>query len=99
MPQNASWALQKAIFEALDQNAALTALMGAGKIFDDVPQGTPFPYLTMAQSSVRDWSTSTQTGSEHILTLHIWSKGAGRQEIQAIAQAIHDILHDAALTL
>ncbi len=99
MPQNASRALQKAIFEALLADTALTALLGAGKIFDDVPQGVSFPYLTIGQASTRDWSTSTEEGAEHILTLQVWSKAAGRKTIQAIIQAVHDILHNAALTL
>jgi hypothetical protein len=99
MPQNASWALQKAIYQALANEAVLTALLGAGKIFDDVPQGASFPYLTIGQATARDWSTATEEGCEHILTLQAWSKDAGRKGIAAIMQAVHDILHGAPLAL
>ncbi len=99
MPQNASWALQKAIFQTLEADAALTALLGAGKIFDDVPQGAAFPYLTIGQSTARDWSTSSEAGFEHNLTLHVWSKSHGRKQVQETLGAIHDVLHDANLTL
>jgi len=99
MPQNASWALQKAIYQALMGDVVLNALLGMGKIFDDVPQGEALPYITIGQATAHDWSTATDEGLEHILTLQVWSKNSGRKGIQAIMQALHDILHDAVLPL
>jgi len=99
MPQNASRALQKAIFAALSNDPVLTGLLGAGKVFDDVPQRASFPYLTIGQATLRDWSTATEEGEEHMLTLQIWSNEAGHKTLQAAVQAIHDLLHNATLTL
>ena len=70
--------LQKAVFAALGGDAALLALMGAGKIIDHAPANVPFPYISFGRASVFDWSTSTETGSEHLLTLHVWSKAKGQ---------------------
>ena len=38
-----AWSLQQSVFAALTADAALTALLGAGRIFDDVPQGSAAP--------------------------------------------------------
>ncbi len=50
-------------------------------------------------TSELDWSTGSDRGGEHILTLHIWSRAAGRHEVDAIASVIRDELHDQVLTL
>ncbi|MGE3064761.1 MAG: DUF3168 domain-containing protein [Hyphomicrobiaceae bacterium] len=95
---SAAWPLQKAVFAALAADAALSGLVG-DRIYDDVPQSTAFPYLAFAQVQARDWSTGTETGEEHVLLLHVWSRAAGRGEAHAVVAAIRDVLHDAALTL
>lgn len=96
---SASWALQQAIFARLTADPALLALLGAPRVYDDVPQGADFPYLTLGQSVVRDWSTGSDDGNEHILTLHAWSKANGKREALEILGSVRSALHDAALTL
>jgi hypothetical protein len=99
MTQSASWALQKGIYQKLAADTTLTELMGGVHIYDDVPQGTAYPYLTLGQSVVRDWSTATEKGQEHVLTLHVWSSAAGRKQAKQIIQAIDEALHDVDLVL
>ena len=72
--------LQKAVFEALAADAALTALLGGGKIYDHAPANVTFPYLTFGRTSIFDWSTGTESGTEQLFTLHIWSKAKGKKE-------------------
>lgn len=96
---SSAWSLQQAVFAALGADAALTALIGASRIYDDVPQGTPFPYLTFGQSTARDWSTGTEEGSEHVLTLHVWSQSKGKKQAHEIMNAVRAVLHDQPLTL
>ena len=96
---SASWALQQAVFAALAEDAALLALLGGPRIYDDVPQGTAFPYVTFALSQVRDWSTSTEAGAEHTLTLHVWSQAKGRKETHEIMSALGSALHEQPLSL
>ena len=97
---SASLSLQSAIFAALSANTDLTAATGgAARVFDDVPPGTPYPYVTFGQAIERDWSASATDGREHTVTLHVWSRAAGRREALAIAALIRATLHDAALTL
>ena len=94
---NASWELQKTLYGTLSNDASLSVLLSGAKIYDDVPQGTPFPYVTIGESTVRDWSTGSDTGLEHILTLHVWSQSKGRKEVQEIMDVLRTLLHEAAL--
>jgi len=92
--ENANWELQKSLHSALVNDTALTSLLSGAKIYDDVPQGTPFPYVTIGESTVRDWSTGSEAGSEHILTLHVWSRAKGRKQVHEIIDVMTAKLHD-----
>ena len=70
---------------------------GAARVFDAVPPGTPYPYVTLGQTIERDWSTGTEDGREHTFTLHVWSRAAGRREVHVCASLIRSALHLAAL--
>ena len=97
---SASLALQSAIYAVLTANADLIAATGATpRIYDDVPPGTAYPYVTFGQAIERDWSTGTEAGREHTVTLHVWSRASGRREVHQIGAIIRAALHDAALTL
>ena len=91
--------LQKAVFEALGADAAVTALLGAGKIYDHAPANVAFPYITFGRTSIFDWSTGTESGTEQLFTLHVWSKTKGKKETLAIMEAAKTLLDDAALEL
>ena len=91
--------LQKSIFSALTSSPAVTGLLGGAHVFDDVPSGAAYPYLTIGESAARDWSTGTEPGDEHILTLHVWSRAAGRMEAHEIMGAVRAALHDVPLTV
>ena len=96
---SAAWSLQKAVFAALAADAPLIALLGAARIYDDVPQSADFPYLTFGQSTARDWSTASEDGSEHTITLNVWSQAKGRNEVHEIMAAARSALHGQPLTL
>ncbi|MCH9806765.1 MAG: DUF3168 domain-containing protein [Alphaproteobacteria bacterium] len=96
---SSSWALQKAVFAALTGDTSLISAIGAGKVFDDVPRTAEFPYVTFAQSQVRDWATGTDPGHEHVLTLHVWSRENGRREVHEVMDLLISALHEAHLNL
>jgi hypothetical protein len=96
---SAAFALQQAIFATLTNDDATVAAMGGARIYDDVPPRAVFPFLTFGQSSERDWSTGSDQGYEHTITLHAWSRGNGRKEAQAVIAAARDALYDRGLTL
>lgn len=95
----AGFALQKALFAKLSGDAAVVAALGGSRVYDDVPSRTEFPYITFGQSTARDWSTGTEPGREHAITLHIWSRARGRKQADEVMAAAESALHDAALTL
>lgn len=96
---SASLSLQKAVFAALGADTALTALLGGARIFDDVAPRRDFPYVAFGQTVERDWATGSDEGSEHTMTLHVWSRARGRSEVNAIMAAARTALHDAHLAL
>ena len=96
---SAGWALQKALFAHLVADSSLTALLGGAKIYDDVPRDAEFPYVTFGASVVRDWSTGSDEGFEHVVTLHAWSRANGRRESHEIVGALRSSLHDQTLSI
>jgi len=96
---SSGWALQRSIYAALVNDTPIVSLLGGTRVYDDVPQGAAFPYLTFGQSTLRDWSTGSDDGDEHLLTLHVWSRSAGRKQTHEIMSALREALHDRPLTL
>ena len=97
MSGEASWALQKAVFEALTANADLMSAVSG--VYDHVPADTAFPYVTIGETTVTDWSSKTFDGRVHNLTLHVWSRERGRKEIKEILALTYDTLNGAALSV
>ena len=99
MAEVASWALQRCVHQALAGSVDLTTLLGGVRVYDDTPQAAPYPFLTLGQSAVRDWSTGIEDGAERNLTLHVWSRSGGKKQVQEILEAIRVVLHDQPLAL
>jgi len=96
---SAGFALQKAIFEKLTSDAPTLAALGGPRVYDDAPARTEFPFVTFGQSSERDWSTGSDEGYEHLVTLHVWSRARGRREAEQVIAAARAALHDQDLML
>lgn len=95
-----SFALQAAIAGALSAHAGVRLYAGAPpRIYDDVPERPVFPYITIGDDEARDWSTGSEAGAEHALTLHVWSRYAGRREAKLLMDEIAACLHDQPLAL
>ena len=99
MPVAASAALRAAVHDALIADASLTGLLGGAKIFDEPPRSAAFPYVTLGEARVSDFSTGSEPGEEHALTLHAWSRQGGHRQAHLIAGALLQALDDAALAL
>lgn len=96
---SAALALQQAIFSKLAGDVATTTALGGPRIYDDVPTRAEFPFMTLDQSTERDWSTGTEEGYEHVITLHVWSRERGGKEALAVIAAARDALQDQDLPL
>jgi hypothetical protein len=95
----ATAALRAAIHDALVADTALTSLLGGPSVFDEPPRDASFPYVTLGEARIADFSTGTDAGEEHQLTLHAWSRQGGHREAHTIAGALLQALDDAPLTL
>ena len=95
MPTAASAALRAAVHADL----ALIAALGGPKIYDEPPREVAFPYVTLGETRVADFSTGGEPALEHQLTLHAWSRQGGQREAHLITGALLQALDDAPLTL
>jgi len=94
----ANWALQKALYQVLSTDTVLAPLVG-NRIFDDAPVSDPptmHPFLVIGEGSLRDWSTSTEDGAEHIIDIRVYSRSGGRSETKLILEAVDTALRGAA---
>jgi hypothetical protein len=92
-------ALLQAIHQALANDTALTAIVGADGIRDRLLPRAKLPCVVFGELETRDFSTASEAGEEHLLVLEIWSDGEGRRQAQEIVGLVHALLHDAALAL
>ena len=98
MPIPAAAALRAAVHDALTADAVLTSLLGGPRIYDEPPHPAEFPYVTLGEARVSDFSSGTEEAIEHALTLHAWSRQGGHNEAHLIAGALLNALDDAPLT-
>ncbi len=91
--------LRTALHAALVTDEALLALLGGPHVFDVPPKDAAFPYVALGEAVVSDWSTATEAGTEHALTLHVFSRSGGRAQAFALAACVQQALHDAPLAL
>ena len=91
--------VQKAIYAALVADAGLVSKLGGVRVYDHTPADVPFPYVTFGRTSVYDWSTGTESGTEQLFTLHFWSKAKGKKETLDLMDLARACLADRALAL
>ncbi len=89
-------ALQTAIYEKLTGD---TTLMALAKVYDHTPQGSAFPYVTIGDSTAKDISRMGAVGTEHKMTLHVWSREGGRAQTATIMNRLYELLHQGTLTV
>ena len=85
--------LRTAIFNALAADPDITNRIGANRIYEEAPPQVDTPYVILGGVRVRDWSTSSDDGSEHIFDLEIWSRHHGVSECMDIAELVETVLY------
>jgi uncharacterized protein DUF3168 len=89
-----SQTLRNSINQALKASSDLAALLGGVRIYDRPPEATGFPFITLGQSALRDWSTGAEDGADQRLTVHVWSPFGGKKHMQDIIKAVRTSLSD-----
>lgn len=92
-------ALQEAVFQQLEGDAALDAIVGDA-IYDAIPAGTlPAIYVVLGAETARDRSDKTGSGAAHDLNVSVITGQQGFSQAKQAAAAINDALADADLSL
>lgn len=91
-------ALRAAIQQRLVVDAALSALIGPGRIHDEATRAARGVYVVHGDVEARDWSTGSGGGCEQDVSLAVWAgeSSSSRQALEA-ATLIVAALDDAAL--
>lgn len=92
-------ALREAVVSRLSADADLVALLGGARIFDEVPRGLDGLYCVIGPWKARDWSTGTDAGEEHDITLTVWARGGSARSALESAGRIDALLGEASLPL
>ena len=86
--------LRNSIHRALTGSTDLAALLGGVRIYDATPQTATFPFITLGQSTLRDWSTGSEDRAHQSLTVHVWSPFGGKKHVQEAIKAVRTALND-----
>lgn len=81
-------ALQAALVSALETDADLLALVGAGGVFDAPPQNRPAPYVVIDRHDIRQVDGDGTPGQEHRVLVHCWADRPSRKAALTIAERV-----------
>ena len=90
--------LQGEIIKRLKADAGVAALVN-GRVYDSVPSGAPFPYVSYGPSDLVTDDADCITGFDGFHQLDAWSRAVGYPEVKKIAEAVRTCLHDAPIAL
>ena len=98
-----AWPLQKAVFERLSADPAVSAAVG-GRIHDGAPQQKAAGadeglYLILGDDQAVDWSSAERAGAGHLVGISVIAPKRSFAEAKAVAGAISDVLLGAPLAL
>lgn len=91
---NPANALMKAVYETLLADAALTAVLGAGRIHDDPPRAAEPPFAVIAATGLAPQGEHPRA-EEHSFEIVFWSGLRGRKQATAMADAARRALETA----
>ena len=80
--------IQAALVGAWAEDTALTALIGAGGVFDAPPKGRQPPYVTILRHDAAPRDGDETPGLEHRLVIHCWSPQPSRRAALEIAERV-----------
>jgi hypothetical protein len=95
MPVFSHFALQKALYQQLTDDAPLMALIT--DVYDNVPENAGFPYVIIGDMAGADWSSKTTCGMDFSVNIYVFSREGGRKETSEIMEHVYQLLHEADL--
>lgn len=82
--------IQAAVYALLSADATLDALITG--VFDEVPEGTAYPYVVIGEAMELPANAHDRYGHETTVTLHVWSDARGFTEAKQIASRLVTLL-------
>lgn len=92
---SAALSLRAAVYEKLRSDPAVAALLGADRIFDEVPEAMRAPFVVLGAVDSRAYGGDPAEGEEHRLNLDVWSRAPGMAEALGAAGAVASCLDGA----
>lgn len=92
-------ALRAALFQRLAADAALGALLGGPKIYDEPPRAAVPPYVALGRVETSDVAGDGAALDEHLISLEVFSREGGLAEALKAADRVVRLLDGAGLSL
>lgn len=87
--------IARALQIVLSTDSGVQAVLGnAPRLYDHLPEDPIFPYLTYGPMRTQDISGDEALLQTHILSLHMWSRYGGRNEVINIIEAISKAVNE-----
>lgn len=83
--------VQKAVYETLHGDSGLTAL---AEVYDEVPEGTAFPYIELGDFIETADDTLGEIGRQVTVGIDVWSQSPGYMQIEAIGEELLRLLDE-----
>jgi Protein of unknown function (DUF3168) len=80
--------LQAAAVAALEAHPVLSSEISG--VYDGPPPRAVFPYISVADGLVSDWSTKTATGREIRLAMTVWDDGEQASRLSSLMGHVED---------
>ena len=93
-----AFALQTTLYSTLKGDSNLPSTLGAG-VYDEVPEDSAFPYITMGEISATDYGVKDADGSDNTVNIHVWSQYKGAKQAKDIMDRVHTLLHNSSLSV
>ncbi len=93
-----SGALQAAIVAQLNADAQIVGLID-DRIYDRVPNLPTYPYVAFGDTQVLPELGEGTDSVEAFVTIHVWERFKGFDNVKSVAKLIAASLHDAELTI
>ncbi|AKU43351.1 tail protein [Bacillus phage Silence] len=78
--------MQIAVFQRLENDIVLKGMVNG--VFDEVPEGTPLPFVKIGDDTVNPFDTKTSYGEEATLTLLVYDNGPGKTNAKRIMDVV-----------
>ncbi|MFF8942842.1 DUF3168 domain-containing protein [Streptomyces sp. NPDC014864] len=86
--------LQSAVYSKLNAAPSL-----AGRVYDQVPEPAPFPFITIGSITEFPDDSHDAQGLNALVTIHVWSQAPGASELYDLFAAVDAALDRVPLTV